>query len=90
MWRNTMLLRRFQYVQIALSADQCALPGALCSVYIILIIAGRRIPRARRVLLCMQQLHILRRQLKIIDVGILLNPGRCFGFGQRHESLQHA
>ena len=36
----------------------------------------------------MQQVHILRRQLKVVDVGVLLNPRVRHRFWQWHEPLQ--
>ena len=52
-----------------------------------LIITRRRVPRARRVIRRMQQLHILLRQLEIVNVRILLNARVRHRLWQRHESL---
>ena len=37
----------------------------------------------------MQQVHVLRRQFEVVDVGVLLNPRVCHGLGQRHKPLQN-
>ena len=54
----------------------------------LLIVTRRRVPRARRVLRRRQQVHILLRQLEIVDVGILLDPRVRHRLWQGHESLQ--
>lgn len=51
------------------------------------IIARRRIPSARRILVRLQRLHLSIRQLKAINIGILLDPRRRRGFWKWHKPL---
>jgi hypothetical protein len=52
-----------------------------------LVVTLRWIPCARLVHACVQALHVLARQLEVVDIRILLDARRSDGLGKRNKAL---